>query len=47
MNKLDPQPISNLGTPFKNIDFNYVGDGTSYAGGFGSNETSKMNLFLN
>jgi len=38
MNKLDPQPISNLGTPFKNIDFNYVGNGTSYAGGFGSNE---------
>ena len=41
MNKLDPQPISNLGTPFKNIDFNYVGDGTSYAGGFGSNETNR------
>jgi len=41
MNKLDPQPISNLGTPYKNIDFNYVGDGTSYAGGFGSNETNR------
>ena len=38
MNKLDPQPITNLGTPYKNIDFNYVGTGTSYAGGFGSNE---------
>ena len=38
MNKLDPQPISNLGTPFKNINFDYVGDGTTYAGGFGSNE---------
>jgi hypothetical protein len=41
MNKLDPQPITNLGTPYKNIDFNYVGTGTSYAGGFGSNETNR------
>ena len=38
MNKLDPQPISNLGTPYKNIDFNLVGTGTHYSGGFGSNE---------
>jgi hypothetical protein len=38
MNRLDPQPISNLGTPFENIDFKLVGDGTNYAGGFGSNE---------
>jgi hypothetical protein len=38
---LQPQPITNLGTPFNNpqkVDFNYVGSGTTYAGGFGSNQ---------
>jgi len=38
MNVLNPQPITNLGTPYKNIDFNLVGNGTNYSGGFGSNE---------
>jgi hypothetical protein len=33
---LNPQPITNLGTPFKNIDFNYVGTGTNAPIGFQS-----------
>ena len=40
-----PQPISYLGKPFTNplkVDFNHVGNGTTYSGGFGSNELNNQ-----
>jgi len=40
-----PQPISYLGKPFINplkVDFNHVGNGTTYSGGFGSNELNNQ-----
>ena len=42
---LQPQPISYLGKPWTNpqmVDFNLVGDGSTYAGGFGSNELNNQ-----
>jgi hypothetical protein len=36
MRELNPQPITNLGMPFKNIDFKYAGDGTNAPIGFQS-----------
>lgn len=42
---LQPQPISYLGKPWTNpqmVNFNRVGDGSTYAGGFGSNELNNQ-----
>jgi hypothetical protein len=42
---LQPQPITNLGQPFTNplkVDFNHIGHGTTYAGGFGSNQLNNQ-----
>ena len=36
MREITPQPITNLGTPYKNIDFKYAGDGTNAPIGFQS-----------